>query len=81
MAVARDQHIYRLFINGEFVEPQSGNYIDVINPAVRQTMAQVHARDPLPTARGGVGTASTTGPPGRASVSRAATVAEKGATP
>ncbi len=55
--------------------------IDVINPAVRQTMAQVHARDPLPTARGGVGTASTTGPPGRASVSRAATVAEKGATP
>src|SRR6266705_2571634 len=47
--------------------------IDVINPAVRQTMAQVHARDPLPTARGGVGTASTTGPPGRASVSRAVT--------
>ncbi len=55
--------------------------IDVINPAVRQTMAQVHARDPLPTVPSGIGTVSKTGPPGRASVSRAVTVAENGATP
>jgi len=43
MAVALDRKVYDLFINGEFVKPQSGNYIDVVNPATNETIAQVAA--------------------------------------
>lgn len=32
---------YELFINGEFVEPQSKNYFDTINPATEEKLSQV----------------------------------------
>jgi NADH-quinone oxidoreductase subunit M len=47
--------------------------LDVINPAVRHTMAQIHVTDPVPQVRGGSG-----GSPPRAST---AAVAQKGASP
>ena len=43
MAIALDQKTYDLFINGEFVKPQSGNYIDVVNPATNEPLARVAA--------------------------------------
>jgi acyl-CoA reductase-like NAD-dependent aldehyde dehydrogenase len=43
MAVALDRKSYDLFINGEFVKPQSGNYVDVVNPATNETLATVAA--------------------------------------
>lgn len=43
MAIALDQKTYELFINGEFVKPQSGNYTDVINPATNEPLAKVAA--------------------------------------
>ncbi len=43
MAVALDQQSYDLFINGESVAPQSGNYTDVINPATNERIARVAA--------------------------------------
>jgi acyl-CoA reductase-like NAD-dependent aldehyde dehydrogenase len=43
MAVALDQKSYDLFINGEFVKPQSGNRVDVVNPATNEIIANVAA--------------------------------------
>ncbi|HXW76047.1 MAG TPA: aldehyde dehydrogenase family protein [Candidatus Eremiobacteraceae bacterium] len=43
MAVALEPKTHDLFINGEFVKPQSGSYVDVINPATNQTLARVAA--------------------------------------
>jgi acyl-CoA reductase-like NAD-dependent aldehyde dehydrogenase len=43
MAVALDRKSYDLFINGEFVKPQSGNYVDVVNPATNEVLATVAA--------------------------------------
>ncbi len=43
MAVALDRQTYDLFINGEFVKPQSGKYTPVINPATNEEIAQVAA--------------------------------------
>jgi acyl-CoA reductase-like NAD-dependent aldehyde dehydrogenase len=42
MALALDK-TYDLFINGEFVKPQSEKYIAVINPATNEEIAQVAA--------------------------------------
>ncbi len=43
MALALDKKTYDLFINGEFVKPQSEKYIPVINPATNEEIAQVAA--------------------------------------
>ncbi|HLJ84857.1 MAG TPA: aldehyde dehydrogenase family protein [Candidatus Eremiobacteraceae bacterium] len=43
MALALDKKTYDLFINGEFVKPQSEKYIAVINPATNEEIAQVAA--------------------------------------
>jgi len=43
MAVALEQQTYELFINGESVKPQSGNYTDVLNPATNKPIARVAA--------------------------------------
>ena len=43
MAVALDQKTFDLFINNEFVKPQSGNYIDVVNPATNEVLVRVAA--------------------------------------
>ncbi|HXM19398.1 MAG TPA: aldehyde dehydrogenase family protein [Candidatus Tumulicola sp.] len=43
MAIALDKKTYDLFINGEFVKPQSGEYFDVINPATNEAIASVAA--------------------------------------
>ena len=43
MAVALDRKTYDLFINGEFVKPQSESYIDVFNPATNEPIAKVAA--------------------------------------
>jgi acyl-CoA reductase-like NAD-dependent aldehyde dehydrogenase len=41
MATALDRKTYDLFINGEFVKPQSDSYRDVINPATNDAFASV----------------------------------------
>jgi len=43
MAIGLDQKTYDLFINGEFVKPQSGEYVDVANPATNEVLASVAA--------------------------------------
>ena len=43
MALALDKKTYDLFINGEFVKPQSEKYVAVINPATNEEIAQVAA--------------------------------------
>ena len=43
MALALDQKSYDLFLNGEFVKPQSGNYTTILNPATNEPIAQVAA--------------------------------------
>jgi aldehyde dehydrogenase (NAD+)/betaine-aldehyde dehydrogenase len=43
MALALDQKTYDLFLNGEFVKPQSGNYTTILNPATNEPLAQVAA--------------------------------------
>jgi aldehyde dehydrogenase (NAD+)/betaine-aldehyde dehydrogenase len=43
MAIALDQKTYELFINGEFVKPQSGNYTEIVNPATNEPLARVAA--------------------------------------
>jgi acyl-CoA reductase-like NAD-dependent aldehyde dehydrogenase len=43
MSIALDQKTFELFINGEFVKPQSGNYVDVVNPATNEPFAKVAA--------------------------------------
>ena len=43
MALALDQQTYDLFLNGEFVKPQSGNYTTVLNPATNEPLAKVAA--------------------------------------
>jgi acyl-CoA reductase-like NAD-dependent aldehyde dehydrogenase len=43
MALALDQKTYDLFLNGEFVKPQSGNYTTILNPATNEPIAQVAA--------------------------------------
>ena len=43
MAVALEKKTYDLFINGEFVKPQSGKYTAVVNPATNEEIAQVAA--------------------------------------
>ncbi|MBC5826570.1 MAG: aldehyde dehydrogenase family protein, partial [Candidatus Eremiobacteraeota bacterium] len=43
MAIALDQKTYELFIDGKFVAPESGDYVDVINPATNEAFARVAA--------------------------------------
>lgn len=43
MATATTKQTYDLFINGEFVKPASGEYIDVLNPATSEVIASVAA--------------------------------------
>ena len=43
MAIAVEQKRYDLFINGEFVAPQSGEYFETINPATNEVLATVAA--------------------------------------
>jgi acyl-CoA reductase-like NAD-dependent aldehyde dehydrogenase len=43
MAIALDPRQYELFINGESVKPESGEYVDVLNPATNEVLARVGA--------------------------------------
>ena len=43
MAIALEQKTYDLFINGEFAKPQSGQHVDVLNPASNEGLASVAA--------------------------------------
>src|SRR5579864_645147 len=43
MATAIEQKSYDLFINGEFVKPTSGDYVEVVNPATNEPLARVAA--------------------------------------
>ncbi|MBT8131653.1 MAG: aldehyde dehydrogenase family protein, partial [Gammaproteobacteria bacterium] len=40
-SVVKLQQQYELFINGEFVAPESGQYFDTINPATEKSLARV----------------------------------------
>jgi acyl-CoA reductase-like NAD-dependent aldehyde dehydrogenase len=41
MATSAALKTYELFINGEFVRPASGEYVDVLNPATNEVLASV----------------------------------------
>ncbi|MDQ2817653.1 MAG: aldehyde dehydrogenase family protein [Candidatus Eremiobacteraeota bacterium] len=43
MAIALDRKTYELFIDGKSVQPMSGDYVDVINPATNEPFAKVAA--------------------------------------
>ncbi|BDD09064.1 aldehyde dehydrogenase [Fulvitalea axinellae] len=40
-SVAEDVKVYKQFINGEFVDTNSGSYYDVINPCTEEVLSQV----------------------------------------
>jgi len=43
MAIALNRKTYELFIDGKSVQPMSGDYVDVINPATNEPFAKVAA--------------------------------------